>query len=162
MEDTAGRRGAALAFGIALMAWGLSSSGVGQIVMAGFMNWLCRVQIADHHCTNRAAQAPRHTGRQAIVPETPEQRVLTVSADLGTLFGKILCAHRAARLQRPLRRPLTVHIYPASQLDRGARSSRSCTSAGTYTAQLQGLESGTCIPAPAPLGAYHRAGSYSP
>ena len=67
--------GAALAFGLALMALSPSSSGVGQIVMAGFMNWLCCVRIAGHYCTNRAAQAPRHTGRQTTVPETPEQRV---------------------------------------------------------------------------------------
>jgi len=30
--------------------------------MAGFLNWLYRVQIAGHYCTNRAAQTPRHTG----------------------------------------------------------------------------------------------------
>jgi Natural resistance-associated macrophage protein len=90
--------GAALAFGIALMASGLSSSSVGtyagQIVMAGFMNWLYRVQIAGHYCTNRAAKPRGAPARQKIWPETPEQRVLTVSADLGTLFGKISRAHR--------------------------------------------------------------------
>ena len=78
--------GAALAFGIALMASGLSSSSVGiyagQIVMAGVMNWLYRVQIAGHSCTNRAAKPAAHR------PETPEQRVLTVSADLGAPFGR--------------------------------------------------------------------------
>ena len=56
--------GAALAFGIALIASGLSSSSVGtyagQIVMAGVMNWLYRVQIAGHYCTNRAAKPAAH------------------------------------------------------------------------------------------------------
>jgi hypothetical protein len=93
--------GAALAFGIALMASGLSSSSVGtyagQIVMAGFMNWLHRVQIVGHYCTNRAAEPRGAPARQKIWPETPEQRVLTVSADLGPLFGKISHAHRLPR-----------------------------------------------------------------
>jgi hypothetical protein len=84
--------GAALAFGIALMASGLSSSSVGtyagQIVMAGFMNWLHRVQIAGHYCTNRAAKPHRAPARQKIWPETPEQHVLTVSADLGRCPGR--------------------------------------------------------------------------
>jgi hypothetical protein len=90
--------GAALAVGTALMAPGLSSSSggtyAGQIVMAGFKNWLHRVQIAGHYCTNRAAKPHGAPARQKIWPETPEQRVLTVSADLGTRFGKISRAHR--------------------------------------------------------------------
>jgi hypothetical protein len=84
--------GAALAFGIALMASGLSSSSVGtyvgRIVMAGFMNWLHRVQIVGHYCTNLAAEPRGAPARQKIWPETPEQRVLTVSATWARCSGR--------------------------------------------------------------------------
>jgi Mn2+/Fe2+ NRAMP family transporter len=64
--------GAALVFGIALMASGLSSSRAGlrrpDRHMIGFMNWLYRVQIVGHYCTNWAAQAPRRGPVRRLCP----------------------------------------------------------------------------------------------
>jgi len=38
--------------------------------MAGFVNWLCRGQIAGHYCTNRPPKPHGTPARQEIMPET--------------------------------------------------------------------------------------------
>jgi natural resistance-associated macrophage protein len=96
--------GAALAFGIALMASGLSSSSVGtyagQIVMAGFMNWLYRVQIAGHYCTNQAALWHLHS-RSCSARRVPLRRELLTlsladSVEERRFGGRVLAGEQVA------------------------------------------------------------------
>jgi hypothetical protein len=90
--------GAALACGIALMASGPSSSRVGATPARSScrLHELALPRFRSPAATARTGPPKPHgtPARQKIVPETPEWRVLTVSADSGTLIGKISCAHR--------------------------------------------------------------------